>query len=291
MRRACNKEVKSGGCIKFLVICLMLCGLADLLYSSYSTQKYNHYQRLRRAIPDNVVLQEKDTIRDTLLFSNDTVYVDAFFVLHGGDSKYKKRQLVQIEQLLSTEGKVLSVCENRQEVIHKLMETNWKDVVDDDTNTKTCYRERYTISQIESLPGLSTYCLNKVYEWGDGQTGHISISEGRGTYVDSTLQKIGLEDIVIKDKVNDVLLIVRDHILTMCNEGRDSIATGWTEDNPLLNDKEYFFSIACITKKGILFTDTMLPTSTSVHLLLPYGEIIECIDQKFTQQNQIIKQY
>lgn len=281
MRRACNKEVKSGGCIKFLVICLMLCGLADLLYSSYSTQKYNHYQRLRRAIPDNVVLQEKDTIRDTLLFSNDTVYVDAFFVLHGGDSKYKKRQLVQIEQLLSTEGKVLSVCENRQEVIHKLMETNWKDVVDDDTNTITCYRERYTISQIESLPGLNTYCLYKEYEWGDGLHGNVSISESRGTYIDSISLKVGLEDFVKKERIDEVLSITRDHILVMCSERRDTIASGWTENNTLLHDKNYLSGIACFTKKGILFIDTMWPLS--IHILLPYDEINECIDPKFTQ--------
>lgn len=69
----------------------------------------------------------------------------------------------------------------------------------------------------------------------------------------------------------------------MCSEGRGSIAHGWTEDNPLLYDKEYLSKIACFTQKGILFFDTMLPTATSVHLLLPYGEIIECIDSAFTQ--------
>lgn len=260
-----------------------------MLCSSYDVLKQISNPRIRHAIPDNTLPPVNETIQDTLLFSNDTVYMSASLNLHGGDANYKKQQLLQIELLLSTEEKVFSGCENYHEVMHKLMENNWKDIVDDDNNTTSCYRERYSINQTKSLPGHSTYCLKKIYEWRDGQTGHVSICEGRGTYVDSTMQKIRLEDIVTKEKIDDVLAIARDHILVMCKEGRDSIAFGWTEDNSLLYDKEYLSEIACFTPKGILFTDTMW--STSVHLLLPYGEIIECIDPKFTLPNQIHKQY
>ena len=284
-----GKVIKRVGCFRFLVICLMLCWVADLLYQCYDSLTQEHYRRIRMATSDKYYSPVTESIQDTLLFSNDTVYVSAFINLLGGDKQYQKQQLLQVEQLLSTEDRIISGCDYYQEVIYKLMENNWKDVVDDDTNTITCYHQYYTIDQIKSLPGLSTYTLNKVDEWGDGQTGYLSMSEDRVTYIDSTLQKIRLEDIVIKEKIDDVLSIVRDHILIMCHEGRDSIASGWKEDNPLLYDKEYLSSIACIAQKGILFFDTMLPTSTSVHLLLPYGEIIECIDPKFTQQNQIIK--
>lgn len=282
-----GKVIKRLGCLRFLVICLALCWAADLIYQCYDIVEQEHYRRIRIATCGKCFSPLKHTLHDTLLFSNDTVLVSASLNLLGGDADYNVLQLLQIEQLLSSEDKVISGCKYYQEVIHKLMENNWKDVVDDDTNVVTCYRERYTINQIESLPGISSYSLNKVYEWGNGQTGHASISEGRGTYIDSTLQKIRLEDIVIKEKIDDVLAIVRDHILVMCNEGRDSIASGWTEDNPLLYDTEYLSNIACFTKKGILFSDTMWPTS--VHLLLPYDEILNCIDPKFTQLIHIIR--
>lgn len=278
-----KKSIKSGSIFKYLILGLLLCGLVDLLCSSYDVLKQIHNPRIRHVIPDNTRPPIKETIQDSLMISNDTVYVSAFINLLGGDAQYQKLQLLQVEQLLSTEDKVISGCDYYQEVIYKLMENNWKDVVDDDTNTITCYHQYYTIDQIKSLPGLSTYTLNKVDEWGDGQTGYISMSEDRVTYIDSTLQKIRLEDIVIKEKIDDVLSIAKDHILIMCSEGRGSIAHGWTEDNPLLYDKEYLSKIACFTQKGILFFDTMLPTSTSVHLLLPYGEIIDCIDTAFTQ--------
>lgn len=272
-----RKTIKSEGCFIFLILSLLICGSVNLFYSSYDILKKIGNPRVRHAIPDNTIPPIKETIQDTLLFSNDTVYVSTLINLHGGDAQYKKQQLLQIEQLLSTEDKVISGCKNFQEVTHKLLENNWKDVVDDDNRAITCYRERYSISQINSLPGFSSYCLSKIYEWEDGQTGHVSVSEGRGTYVDSTTQKINLEDIVINEKIDDVLSIVRDHILIMCSEGRDSVASGWTEDNSLLYDNDYLSSIACITKKGILFTDTMWPTF--VHLLLPYEEIKEYVNR------------
>lgn len=273
-----GKVIKRVGYFRFLVICLMLCWVADLLYQCYDSLTQEHYRRIRMATCDKYYSPVTESIQDTLLFSNDTVFISALINLHGGDAQYKQQQLLQIEQLLSTDDKVISGCENYQEVIHKLLKNNWDDTADNDTITITCYQDRYSISQIKSLPGLSSYCLKKIYEWGDGQNGHVSISEGRGTYVDSTLQKIRLEDIVIKEKIDDVLSIVRDHILNMCREGRDSIASGWKEDNPLLYDKGYLFSIACIAQKGILFSDTMWPTS--VHLLIPYEDIKEYIDMK-----------
>ena len=167
----------------------MLCWVADLLYQCYDSLTQEHYRRIRMATSDKYYSPVTESIQDTLLFSNDTVYVSAFINLLGGDEQYQKQQLLQVEQLLSTEDRIISGCDYYQEVIYKLMENNWKDVVDDDTNTITCYHQYYTIDQIKSLPGLSTYTLNKVDEWGDGQTGYLSMSEDRVTYIDSTLHE------------------------------------------------------------------------------------------------------
>lgn len=88
-----RKTIKSGGFFKFLIFSLLLCGLANLFYSSYDILKQIGNPKVRHEIPDNTLPPINDTIQDTLLFSNDTVYVSALINLRGGDAQFNEQQL------------------------------------------------------------------------------------------------------------------------------------------------------------------------------------------------------